>query len=118
MLPYVYVGAFHVGSRIIYPFGILVLAGILAGIAMLLWRAGKLGLDRQIANHLSLRYSGPGRNTRRHCDAPVASRQAGAGPPDRVPPCRGGGALRSGWRARTAIAVLRPRPARLSVRPQ
>ena len=53
MLPYVYVGAFHVGSRIIYPFGILVLAGILAGIAMLLWRAGKLGLDRQIAFRLA-----------------------------------------------------------------
>src|ERR1019366_3998006 len=53
MLPYVHLGALHIGSRSIYPFAILVLAGILAGTAMLVWRAGKLGLDRQIAFRLA-----------------------------------------------------------------
>jgi phosphatidylglycerol:prolipoprotein diacylglycerol transferase len=53
MLPYIQLGALHIGSRSIYPYGILVMAGIIAGTAMLVWRAGRLGLDRNLAFRLS-----------------------------------------------------------------
>jgi len=39
----------HISSRSIYPYGSLVLAGIIAGTAMLVWRAGRLGLDWNLA---------------------------------------------------------------------
>jgi phosphatidylglycerol:prolipoprotein diacylglycerol transferase len=52
MLPYIQLGALHIGSRSIYPYGILVLTGIIAGTAMLVWRAGRLGLDRNVAFRL------------------------------------------------------------------
>ena len=53
MLPYIHLGALHVGSLTFYPYGLLVLAGILAGSAMLVWRAGKLGLSRPLAFRLA-----------------------------------------------------------------
>jgi phosphatidylglycerol:prolipoprotein diacylglycerol transferase len=53
MLPYIHLGALHIGSLTFYPYGLLVLAGILAGTGMLVWRAGKLGLDRTIAFRLA-----------------------------------------------------------------
>jgi phosphatidylglycerol:prolipoprotein diacylglycerol transferase len=54
MLPYIHLGGLHFGSRAFYPYGLLVLAGILAGIGMLVWRAGRLGLDRRIALRFAL----------------------------------------------------------------
>jgi phosphatidylglycerol:prolipoprotein diacylglycerol transferase len=53
MLPYIQLGALHIGSRTLYPYGLLVLAGMLAGTWMLVWRAGKLGLRRPLAFRLA-----------------------------------------------------------------
>jgi phosphatidylglycerol:prolipoprotein diacylglycerol transferase len=53
MLPYIQLGALHIGSRSIYPYSILMVAGIVAGTAMVVWRAGRLGLDRNVAFRLS-----------------------------------------------------------------
>ena len=54
MLPYIHLGGLHIGSRTFYPYGLLVLAGILFGMGMLVWRAGKLGLDRRMASGFAL----------------------------------------------------------------
>ena len=51
MLPYVEQHAIPVGPLRIYPFGILVLVGILTGVWMLRARAAKLGLRRTLALH-------------------------------------------------------------------
>src|ERR1035441_2548812 len=52
VLPYIEVPNIPLGPVRVYPFGILVIAGILTGIRMILWRASKRGLDRQIAFRL------------------------------------------------------------------
>jgi phosphatidylglycerol:prolipoprotein diacylglycerol transferase len=49
MLPYIQQRAIQVGPARIYPFGILVLAGILTGVWMLRARAAKRGLSPKIA---------------------------------------------------------------------
>jgi phosphatidylglycerol---prolipoprotein diacylglyceryl transferase len=49
MLPYIQLGPLQVGSHTLYPFGILITTGILVGILVMVWRAPKVGLDRQTA---------------------------------------------------------------------
>jgi phosphatidylglycerol---prolipoprotein diacylglyceryl transferase len=49
MLPYIEQPAIPIGPVFIYPFGILVLAGILTGVWMVRARAAQRGLDREVA---------------------------------------------------------------------